>query len=331
MVPLRRQPNRAACQNRQHSSMNWKMKAAIQRTCAALPAGQESVYYLLQRTFGSLRRPPDPRFLLQESARLTARLGEAGVPINGARVMEVGTGRRLDMPLGLYLCGAASVITFDLHPYLKPRLVMQTIDAIRERKEEVRGYFAPVCEAAALDSRLSALCAVSTFDELRRVTGIEYRAPADAAATGLPAHSIDIQISYTVFEHIPGPILKAILVEANRILTPGGVALHHIDPSDHFWHEDASLSPIHFLQFSEKQWKHYGDNQFAYHNRLRATEFRSIYEESRHEILQWLPHVDQRCLALLENGFPLDSSFRGMDRENLCTTVLHVLSRPMRG
>jgi SAM-dependent methyltransferase len=234
------------------------------------------------------------------------------------------------MPIGFYLCGAAGVTTFDLHAYLKPRLVMQTLDAIRQHHAEIRGYFTPVCGGSALDSRLDALCASTSFSQLMRVTGIEYRAPADAAATGLDPGSIDIQISYTVFEHIPGPVLTAILREAGRILAPGGVALHHIDPSDHFWHEDASISPIHFLQFSEAQWKRYGDNQFAYHNRLRASQFRAIYDESAHEILQWTPNVDKASLALLDNGFPLDAAFRGMTRENLSTTVLHVLSRPKR-
>jgi SAM-dependent methyltransferase len=305
--------------------MNWKLKSAIQRSCASLPAGQESLYYFLQRTLGSLRRPPDPLPMLSECARLVRLLADSGVEAQGARVMEVGTGRRLEMPIGFYLAGARSVITFDLHRYLKPELVMQSVAAIRANRETVTEYFG---ECEGLLDRLDLLCSTTNFSELIELTRIEYRAPADAAATGLPDGSIDIQMSYTVFEHIPGEILKAILMEANRILAPDGVALHHIDPSDHFSHEDPSISSINFLQFPRQQWDYYADNQFAYHNRLRADEFSDIYEECGHRIAQWIPKVDQRSIELLRNGFALDAQFRGKPADILCTTVLQVLSRP---
>src|SRR5437773_12426393 len=102
--------------------MNWKMKAAAQRLCAALPRYQEPVYYALQRTLGNVLYKPDPLWMLSESARLVGLLKDSGVTTEGARILEVGTGRRLDMPIGFYLAGAASTVTFDLHRYLKPQL-----------------------------------------------------------------------------------------------------------------------------------------------------------------------------------------------------------------
>ena len=111
--------------------MNWKLKSGIQRICAALPVHREAVYYALQRSFAGLRIRPDPLEMLKECARLVAHLREAQVSVAGARVMEVGTGHRLDMPLGFYLAGAASTITFDLHRYLKPAMVMHALERIR--------------------------------------------------------------------------------------------------------------------------------------------------------------------------------------------------------
>lgn len=310
--------------------MNWKLKAAAQRICAALPSHQETVYYALQRAFGNIHGKPHPLSMLSECARLTGRLNEAAVSVEDARVMEVGTGRRLDMPIGFYLAGAASTVTFDLHRYLKPALVMAAVNVIREHRAAVRGYFAPLTDHAGLDRRLDALCSAPAFPDLLKLASIEYRAPGNAAATDLPAGSVDIHTSYTVFEHIPSPILKAILNEATRVLAPNGVALHHIDPSDHFSHDDSTISAINFLQFPEAQWEKYAGNQFAYHNRLRANGFAELYRQCGHEILQWTPSVDGRCRKVLENGFPLDPEFGGISPELLCTTVLHVLSRPKR-
>src|SRR5712692_10128118 len=110
--------------------MNWRWKARIQRAFARLPFLQEPAYYFVQRTFGSRRRTLDPFFMLQGCAELDAYLHAAGRSVEGARVMEVGTGRGIDMPIGFFLCGAASVGTFDLHHYLKAGIVMASVRAL---------------------------------------------------------------------------------------------------------------------------------------------------------------------------------------------------------
>ena len=308
--------------------MRWQSKARIQRACAGLPFLQEPAYYFLQRTFGRLRRPPDPFPMIEACAELVTRLRESGVAVEGARVMEVGTGRGLDMPMGFFLCGAASVVTFDLHRYLKPHIVLASARALAGDRDRILGILGSVADPNRVRERLEVLGSAPDSDQLMRRANIEYRAPADAAHTGLPDRSIDIQISYTVFEHIPRGVLRDILIEANRILTPGGIALHHIDPSDHFSHEDKSILPINFLQYSDDEWERLAGNQFAYHNRMRADEFADLYAECKHQVLLWKPYIDQASQQALQNGFPLQSRFRNYPPEILSTVVLQVLSRP---
>ncbi len=308
--------------------MNWRLKARIQRAFTWLPFFQESAYYLAQRTFGPKRSTVDPFFMLQGCAELVAYLQAAGRPVEGSRVMEVGTGRALDMPIGFFLCGAASVVTFDLHRYLRPAMVMESVRAMCGDRDRVLKTLSPVCPRNGLAERLESLCSALKCKEVMRRANIDYRAPADAAHTGLPDHSIDIQMSYTVFEHIPPNTLSAILVEANRILAGDGLALHHIDPSDHFSHDDPSILPINFLQFSDAEWDRIAANQWAYHNRLRATEFAAIYEECGHQIRLWKPHVDPRSKEAIENGFPLHPQFQKHSPDVLSTVVLQVLSKP---
>jgi hypothetical protein len=309
-------------------TMNWKWKSRVQRACAGLPLIQEPAYYLLQSTFGNVRNVSDPFPMLKACTDLAAILGSAGQPVAGARIMEVGTGRCVNMPLGFFLCGASSVVTFDLHPYLRPALVMASLDAMRADKERVMEILKASTDANSLRGRLEALFTAKTCDDLLRIAKIEYRAPADAAQTGLPDQSIDIQVSYTVFEHIPREVLRAILQEARRILTPDGFALHHIDPSDHFSHDDHSILPINFLRYSDAEWTRLAGNQFGYHNRMRASEFADLYSECGHEMLFWKPYVDEPSLRALKNGFPLDRRFHAYPAEVLSTVVLQVLSQP---
>jgi SAM-dependent methyltransferase len=286
------------------------------------------MYYKLQRTFGSLSRPGPFWEMLKASADMISWLREAGIPLDNARTMEVGTGRRIDMPLGFYLCGAKSVDTYDLHSYLKSELVQQSIGILRGHPEKAIEILGGVTNPQEIAARLEKLRSANDAASAMKAAAIRYHAPTDAATTGLPASSIDVQISYTVFEHIPGPVLRKILTEARRILSPNGVVLHHVDLSDHFWHEDPSLSPIHFLQFSDKDWDHHANNQFAYHNRLRVTQYRQIFEDCGFEILRGEETVHQASLESIKNGFPLDDQFKGTAPEVLACIVFRVLASP---
>jgi len=306
--------------------LNWKRKATIQRVCAALPA-KDAVYYFLQRKFGSLRYAPDPLPNVKAAGEIFAEMRTLGLSTAGKRVMEVGSGRRLDMPIAFYLCGAKSVDTFDLHPYLRLELILGAIAAMVTRREETVRALGPVA-GEGLEDRLDRLAKVKTIEDLRALANIRYHAPADAASTGLAAGSIDLQFSYTVFEHIPGPVLGAILRECSRLLAPGGAACHHIDPSDHFAHEDRSIGLIHFLRYEQAEWSRYNDNQFAYHNRLRRDDYDRLYAEAGHTIFHRRPFVDDASLEALRNGFPLAAPYQGQDPENLCTVVYRVYSRP---
>ncbi len=308
--------------------MNWKTKCLIQRACAALPIGKESAYYFLQSNFGAGRFPPNPMPNLREMATIASDLASLGFSIEGKRVMEVGTGRRLDMPMAFYLLGAASVITVDLRRYLRYELVPKSLLILLKAQDEVRALFEPFVGKTILDNRLEKLASLQTAAEIMNVAGIQYKSPADASRTDFPDGSIDLQFSYTVFEHIPGPVLIAILRETNRILSPRGLACHHIDPSDHFSHDDQSISQINFLHYEEEDWSYYNDNQFAYHNRLRVTDFDAIYHEVGHEKLLWRTWKDQRSLKELSEGMPLALPYRNVDPEILATTVVRAITRP---
>jgi Methyltransferase domain len=307
--------------------MRWQNKALVQRLCAGLPFGSEAVYYALQRTFGSMRHPPDPLPNFRDLARIAAELRRLGFSLENKRVMEVGSGRRLDMPIGFFLLGAASVVTFDLHRYQKDSLVMATLREMATRKDEIISLFEPLTGKAPVAERLSAIQTARSTAELLDIARIDYRAPADASTTGLPSGSIDLQFSYTVFEHIPYGTLLAILRECSRLLSPAGLACHHIDLSDHFAHDDPSVSFINFLGFEEKEWATYNDNQFAYQNRLRLPDYERLYRDARHNSLVWQSWVDQRSLDEIARGFPLAETYRGAPHETLATVVLRVTSR----
>jgi len=307
--------------------MNWKMKAAIQRACDCVPVGKQTLYRQLQRRCGGLIKGYDYSFLLGETARMAALLRKTSFDIEGAAVMEVGTGWRVDMPIGFYLCGARRIITCDLNRYLDGPLALETVRYVTGNPEKIRSMFSFV-DPGRLEKRIADLRNVTTPADLFRTTNIEYNAPCDCTHTRFADRSIDLHYSYTVFEHIASPVLDGIMREASRLLTDRGVALHHIDLGDHFAQVDSSITPANFLQFSNAAWMRYAGTPRSYHNRLREDDYRELFEKVPHEILYWKPYVDQRSLECLRNGFPLAPEYRDKPLELLSVSLLDVISRP---
>jgi hypothetical protein len=305
----------------------WQNIAAVQRICAAIPRG-DIPYHWIQRSIGAHRRGIDMVPYLKLAAQLEDRLQRQSLQIAGARILEVGTGYSFAMPLAFYLCGAERIHTFDLHRYVKPELVMRSVESLTERM--VHDAFAGVAVSANLAARLGRIRQCKNIGELMNAAQIEYHAPADAASTGLPDASVDLHFSLNVFEHVPRPVIERILLEARRVLPRRGVAFHRVNPGDHFGRYDRSITTINFLQFSEHAWQRIAGNQFAYHNRMRAPEYREILDRCGQELLWWQQTADDRAQQALKSGFPVNSAFQHYSTEDLSVDNFETICRPRR-
>jgi SAM-dependent methyltransferase len=298
--------------------MNWRRKARIQKAIAALPAA-DAIHYAAQRRFGTLRPGRhDPRDWLAASARMARWIAESGRDLAGRTVLEVGTGRTVDLPMGLWLCGAGPIVTVDLNRYLSADLTDESVRFVRAHADAVLECFGEARERPGFTERFGRLVDFrGGLDDLLRMMSVEYRSPADATRLPRAAASVDYHVSYAVMEHIPGATIAAILAEARRLLRPDGLLVHVIDPSDHFSHEDGSITTVNFLRFGEREWQRLAGNKFAYHNRLRAHEFVDLFTRAGARIVRRLEATDEAALRALHDGFPLHPSFRHIPPEQL--------------
>jgi SAM-dependent methyltransferase len=305
--------------------MRWERKAAVARLCAALPAG-DRIYKVIQRRFGGLTGDPADRlpFVPKFAEWITA----AGGAVEGATVLEVGTGHKPTIPIGFFLLGAKTVHTYDLHRRLDVALVRESLRWIVSHRDLMHALLGPFVEGAALDERMKLLQRFAG-DPLRCLeeAGIRYAAPADAARTGLEPESIDLHYSMTTLEHIPAPVISDILREAHRILRPDGLAVHFVDLSDHFSHADGSITAINFLHYGPAEWDRLAGNEFAYTNRLRASELRALYEGAGFRIDAIKQDVDKASRSALDNGFPLDPAFARFAADDLATVNVNAALR----
>jgi len=307
--------------------MNWRWKAKIQNLVALLPTKlSTSTYYWIQKRFGEHNRMNTIDNLLS-GIQICAKIEQAGQSPVEKTFFEIGTGKRINIPLSFWLAGARQITTVDLNHYLKEELVREDLNYIQTNRDEIEQLFEGVIYNNRLDSLLDFTSKQWRLAGLLKFLNIEYIAPGDAAKLPISTDSIDFYTSYTVLEHIPLDNLKMIIEEGNRIIKKGGLFINLIDYSDHFSHSDRSISSINFLQFSVDKWNKIAGNRFMYMNRLRVDDYHDLFKEMKHKILISDSQIDFFALDLIKTGeLKIDKAFVSKSKENLATTGYWIIS-----
>jgi SAM-dependent methyltransferase len=290
----------------------WKYLALLGQVMAMFPRDLAyRLYYLAQLHGGGLKNR-SPQKQLENSVIIAEAIREQHREISGKTFLELGTGRTLNVPMGLWLCGAGKVITIDVNPYLKKELIGKSIDWLRQKENNVRVIFGDFAQSKLFNERLAKLVTYrDEIDSLIKIMNVEYLIQSESNTLPLANDSVDYFFSTYVLEHIPPVEVVRIIREARRIMRRDGLLIHIIDLSDHFSHYDKTITAVNFLQFSEEEWHKLAGNRFFYLNRLRSYEWYQLLATQHVEILSKVELRDDRALDLLKQGFPLDRRFSG--------------------
>lgn len=306
--------------------MHWRLKGVIQKALGSLPFG-ERLHYELQKRAGGLRIFDDELARKLDDWRLmVTHLAAVGVSVSGNRFFEMGTGWYPTFPFCLFLAGAKSVITVDLHRHLKPDLTRRMTDALA-------GFLPTIAEATGSSAQELAhtyrelAAAIHGGAPLDEATGgvVVYQAPCDASATGLPSESVDVVFSNSVLEHVPASVIDDCLIEARRILRSGGVLFHSVNCGDHYAYVDSNVHQLNYLQFSDADWRMW-NNRFLYQNRLRAIDFVDMARAAGFTIELDTSRPHPRRLQQLET-ITVHSQFARYTREQLAITSIDFIGR----
>lgn len=282
--------------------MNWKIKGLCQSALSVVPASGTLNYYAqkwITRAYGDFaaiaeEKVQKARWFVEQYTR------DCPVPLGQAQFYEFGAGWHLAGPLALYCLGVNRQIVIDLRRCARLELVNRAIEEMSRDAHLPRRPGGPL----------------KSLDQLHSRFGIEYRAPADARACGLPPASVDCITNTYTFEHIPAAEIRAVLRECRRILVPRGVMLSMIDYQDHYSYRDPRISVYNFLQYPARQWRWF-NSSLHYQSRMRHCEYRAMFieaglEVAREELTQ--PGEDDlKHLASLE----LAAEFRKFSQPDL--------------
>jgi SAM-dependent methyltransferase len=307
------------------SIRNWKLKGTVQKVLSVIPGGVR-LNDELQVSMGGLRN-----FESNIAAKLDDWLGLISYldivqrgKIQGITILEVGTGWCPTLPLAFALAGAGRILTVDLNRHLKEDWTFRMLGVLERHLPVIaKAGKLPLEEVSSTYRRFRQ---ATSAQQLLSAAAIEYRAPEDASnLSSLPDGCVDLEYSNSVMEHVPGPVIAAIMRESCRVLKDDGLVLHAVACNDHYANFDSTISFVNYLQFSERQWCRW-NNPIQYQNRLRAPDFLQLARENGLEILHEARHTrpgTREALATMK----LAPEFASYTREDLEATTIDFVAR----
>jgi hypothetical protein len=200
------------------------------------------------------------------------------------RVLEFGAGNNLLSALLLSAAGAEKIVAYDL---IRIATVEQVNHVIRQLRVRAGGDWPEIMD---LD------------EDLMSRYRIDYRAPADARRTGIPAGSVDFFCSTSTLEHISAPDIARILSECRRVASPGALYSFIIDYHDHYATTDSRITRVNFYRYSAAFWRIYNPPSH-YQNRLRHSDYERLFLDQGLNFLENRPIVPSITVARLHKEF----------------------------
>lgn len=241
--------------------MNHRIKTAAFKLLSLLPPKiGDSFYHSLQKLIDRTPIEEKVRIGHQSFQKVLQLLDDLKIALEGKTVLEIGSGWLPIMPYCFkYLGGCSRVITHDINEHYSEDGVRQLARGFEEQ------FGIPVSPERGGRFSLP--------------SGISYKPKSKITQIGVPNFSIDLIFSRFVLEHVPPDEILQLHRSAAQLLTPTGVIVHLISPSDHRAYSDESLSLWDFLRYSKREWDRI-QTRFDYHNRLRMPEYLEIFADA---------------------------------------------------
>lgn len=252
--------------------------------------------------------PDNDDLALRQGLEIIRRARIAEHPLD--RVLEIGTGWIPTIPYLLHAVGVGQVVMTDVEELIDDqthRLAAAFIAANVER----------ISHSLDIPTETLRVNLQQPFNSL-------YLHPFNKKH--VQPDSVDLVYSRTVLEHIRPPILRQILKDGRTYLRAGGLSIHFIDNSDHYQHRDSALSRLNYLRYADWVWQASQWEGQAYQNRLRHSDYVSLFQEAGYDVLQAEGTADAGCIDDLKS-MKVASRFEKYGVEDLATLTTLIVAR----
>src|SRR6267143_2957067 len=280
---------------------------ALTLKCFSSGRLMRNVYRRLGNTVGNKRRSSGamPAYY-PERVRWMLRLQKQNHIVNdGDRIIELGTGWLHWEALTLRLFYDVNAVLFDVWDNRQLGGLKNYLRQLGPVLNE--GFGMSSAEVRRAQLLIDEILKVESFDELYELLGFEYVVESSGSLRQFQSNSFQLVVSGGVLEHVKREALSTLIGETQRILKPGGWAVHSIDTADHLEHYDRTVSPKKYLSFSEEIWKRLFENQVQYINRTQRGEWLEMFKANGFELIEEeARRVDISSLRLADRYVQMD-------------------------
>jgi len=308
---------------------SWLVKTGVQRTISVLPRSQWWNSLLQRYVTGTLRIGPYDEFYAKLRAcrrHLDAYRTFSRRPREDFTVVEIGTGWFPIIPIGLHLCGAREIWSFDIVRLLRADTFRRVIDCFCSfaRSGELCQVL-PAVRASVLTKLLEMAPSAAKLPPAEFLERLNIHSLiGDVRRTGLADGCADLVFSEGVLELIDPAALLDILSELRRLASRDSVVSHYICIADQFATFDKSITPFNNLRFSARAWR-WLKSPLVPQNRLRASDYRRAMREAGLEIVA---EENRRGAESDLARIRLAPEFSRYDRQDLLVLFASLVGRP---
>lgn len=256
--------------------MHWKTLLAKKAIVGRLPFA-DKLRAIRRKIFGFPLDADVLEFTIRCYERIKLAIENLGNSIPNSVILEIGSGWFPVMPILFARDGAKKIIMSDLNVHMDEITIFETISNLKKRFPH--------------DKFIQNLTAFSSLP-------ICYNAPFNVSSLG--DKSLDIIVSNTVLEHILRSELYNLFASLRPKIADNGSMVHLVDHSDHFEHNDKTISRINFLTRNEE--KHAIINYLIKdgENRMRHHEYHHVFIDSGYKVINEETEIDIKTLEIVK-------------------------------
>ncbi len=276
--------------------MYWKQLIVKKSIVARIPFSGK-LREIKRKIFGYSPDSSNLELTINNYERIKSAIEKSGESIKGSIILEIGSGWFPTIPILLVRDGAKKVIMSDLNVHMDEITFGETAAYLKNRFPN-DDYIQSLTNFASLP--------------------IHYLAPFHISS--LSDRSLDIIISRAVLEHIPKSKMYNLFSSLRPKVSDAGLMVHLVDHSDHFEHQDKSITKVNFLTWSEEKYAlinyliKYGENRMRHH------EYQKVFIDSGYEVINEEFDLDTRTLEAV-TGLDLVYPYSKMQPEQLATVT----------
>jgi predicted SAM-dependent methyltransferase len=236
-------------------------------------------YRQLGNTLGSKKRVAGqmPRFYLDRVNRMLRIAKTYGVPKNGDKLIELGTG-------WLHWEAITTRLFFDVTGTLFDVWDNRQMNGLKNYLAQLEMSLDRINvddnQRASARELISKIRKMHDYQSLYNLLGFQYVLDPSGNLDIFDTDSHDVAVSAGVMEHIYAKSAPEFVNGVARLLRPGGYSIHSINIRDHLYQYDSSVSIKQYLHYPQWVWGFCFENDVQYINRIQRSEWLAFFKEA---------------------------------------------------